>query len=366
MTAILDRYIYKELIPPFFFGIAMFTILFMATGPVFDMANLVIKFGVPILLVLKYAIVRIPSFIAFTIPMSVLLATLVAFGRLSVDHEMIAMKAGGISFYRILIPVFLFSLAATLICYLLNEKIGPESLYKARTIVSSREAQGHLPPLENIKFSSKTEDGLERITIARSFNEEDGIMHSPVINDYGQNGDLVRITHAERAVWKDNAWTLVNGESFQFDPKGVFQTRITFSKAEVHMQDPRQVSLLERSPDEMDNNLLRKTILVMEKDPSRDREQIRSLWVRFRIREALPFACLVFALVGAPSGIRPLRSTSSAGVAMSVFIILIYYFFVAVCKSLGEGGELPATLAAWMPNILFLILAGVFLVKEST
>src|SRR5438552_3556818 len=105
MMPILDRYIFRELASPFVFGIAIFTILFMATGPIFDMARLVIQDGVPALSVLEYALVRLPAFIAYTLPMSVLLATLVAFGRLSVDHEMIAMKAGGISFYRIIFPV---------------------------------------------------------------------------------------------------------------------------------------------------------------------------------------------------------------------------------------------------------------------
>lgn len=366
-AAILDRYIFKELLWPFLFGIAMFTVLFMATGPIFDMANLVIQYGVPFFTVVEYAIIRMPSFIALTIPMSVLLSTLVAFGRLSVDHEMIAMKAGGISFYRMLVPVVVFSVGATAVCYFLNAKLGPESLYKAKVIVESGRTAGHFPQLENIKFTSKSSDGTERITIARSFNEEDGIMHAPVINDYAKNGELMRITHAQQAFWKDNKWILVNGETFQFDEKGIFQSQLSFSSAELDLsQNPREVGMLERGPDEMDNALLKKTITLMERDPLRDKDEVRSMWVRYRLREALPFACLVFALVGAPSGIRPVRSTSSAGVAMSVFIILIYYFFVATFKSLGDHGTLSPFAAAWVPNIVFSAVGAGFLVKEGT
>lgn len=367
MLSIADRYLLKELIYPFLFGIALFTTLFMATGPIFDMANLVIQYGVPVWLVLKYAVVRIPSFLEFTVPMSVLLATLVAFSRLSVDHEIIAMKASGINFYRILIPVFIFAGLATGFCYVLNTKIAPESLYKAKVIVASRAAEGHLPPLENIKFSSATDGGGERITIAKHFNEQEGLMWGPVINDYAKNGILSRIIHAREARWQNSTWILVKGEIFQFDEKGMFQSHMTFSKAELNLpKTPREVGLLERSPDEMESPLLKKTIAMMEKDPEKDKDQIHAFWMRYHLRQALPFSCLVFALIGAPSGIRPVRSTSSSGVAMSVFIVLIYYFFVAVSNSLGEHGTLPAVAAAWIPNVFFFLVGSVLLVKETT
>jgi len=345
----------------------MFTILFMATGPIFDMANLVIQFGVPIRVVLEYALVRLPSFISFTVPMSVLLATLVAFGRLSVDHEMVAMKAAGISFFRILVPVLFFAIMATAISYELVTKIAPESLYMAKFIVAKNQSRHQFFPLNDIKLSSTTEDGLERITIAKSFDEATGVMQSPVINDYAKNGELVRITHAQEARYQGNVWTLSDGETFQFDEKGEFQSRMTFKDAELNLsRTPSQISLEERNSDEMPSNQLRKTILVMERDPMKDKHQIRSMWMKYRLRQALPFACLVFALVGAPSGIRPVRSSSSGGVAISVFIVLIYYFFVAVCNSLGEHGAIAPTIAAWFPNLFFLGLAGFFLFKEAT
>lgn len=366
-VAILDRYVFSELIPPFLFGIAVFTILFMATGPIFELANLVIKYGVPFWLVVKYAVIRLPSFVAYTLPMSMLLATLVTFGRLSTDHEIMAMKAGGVSFYRIFVPVLLFALMVCAASYWLDEKVGPESLYEAKVIVASHEQSGQLPPLQNIKLTSKTNDGLERITIAQSFDQQDGVMHGPVINDYAPSGNLLRITHAQEAIWSHNSWSLINGETFQFDQNGIFQSRMAFKKAVLDLDsDPRTVGLQERSPDEMQSSLLRKTIMLMEKDPMQDKDQLRSLWVTYHIRQALPFACLVFALVGAPSGIRPMRSGSQAGMATSVFIILIYYFFLAICKSLGEHGTLSAVAAAWLPNLVFCVVGGFSILKEAT
>lgn len=351
---------------PFFFGIAIFTVLFMATGPIFDMANLIIQYGVPFLDVLKYAAVRLPSFIAYALPMSVLLASLVTFSRLSGDQEMTAMKAGGISFYRLLVPVSLFAVITGGVSFLLNTEIGPECLYKAKIIAVSN-AKGHLPQFENIKLSSTSDDGLTRITIAKSFNEENGVMHSPVVNDYTKDGQLVRITHAQEARWENNTWVLVQGETFQIDANGITNSRLAFTQGQLYLpQTPHEVGLTERSPDEMTNPLLKQTIKVISQDPKRDPYQIRSLWGLYEIRQAVPFACVIFALIGAPSGIRPVRSSSSIGVAMSVFIILIYYFFLAICKSLGEHGTLSPFLAAWLPNFAFLALGITFLIKENT
>lgn len=367
VVKILDRYVFNELLSPFLFGMAMFTVLFMATGPIFDMANLVIAYGIPVRVVLEYALVRLPSFISFTVPMSVLLATLVAFGRLSMDHEMVALKGGGMSFFRIVVPALIFALLATALSYFLVTKLAPESLYMAKLIVAKNQNKHQFFPLQDIKFTSTTEDGLERITIAKSFDETTGVMQSPVINDYGKNGEIVRITHAQQAVWKNNTWTLDDGEIFQFDSKGDFQSRMTFQNASFNLShSPGQISLVERSPDEMVSSQLRKTIAIMERDPMKDKDQIRSLWMRYRLRQALPFACVVFALVGAPSGIRPVRSTSSSGVAMSVFIVLIYYFFVAIGNSLGEHGAVSPVIASWFPNVFFFGLAIFFLLKEAT
>lgn len=351
---------------PFLFGIAVFTILFMATGPIFDMANLIIQYGVPFLDVMKYAAVRLPSFIAYTLPMSVLLAGLIAFGRLSVDQEITALKAGGVSFYRLLVPLFTFAVFAAGISYLLNTYIGPESLYHAK-IIASENAKGHLPQIENIKLSSTTDDGLQRITIAKSFNEEDGMMRSPVVNDYTQDGNLLRITHAQEARWDGKSWELINGETLQFDSRGLLNSRMAFQTAQFYLpQTPHQVGLSERSPEEMSSPLLKQTIRVLQQDPKRDPNQIRMLRMMYEIRQAVPVACLIFALIGAPSGIRPVRSSSGIGVAISVLIVLIYYFFLAICNSLGDHGTLTPLIAAWLPNFVFLIVGAVFLMKEST
>jgi lipopolysaccharide export system permease protein len=367
IPSILDRYVFNELIPPFFFGIAIFTVLFMAAGPIFDMVNLIIKYRVPLFLVFEYALVQLPSFVAYALPMAVLLATLAAFSRFSGDHELEAMKAGGISFYRIIVPVLFFSSLVCLFSYYLYNQLGPECLYQAKVIIATDENQGQLPPLENIKFTSKTSEGLERITIAKSFDQQRGIMQGPVINDYAPNGNLIRITHAQQAIWKNQAWILVHGETFQFDETGTFQSRMAFKTAELNLQNtPKQVALLERSPDQMTSPQLRKTISQMERDPLHDADQIRDMWMHYYIRQALPFACLIFALLGAPSGIRPLRSSSQAGMATSVFVILLYYFAMAICKSLGEHGTLPLLEAAWLPNAAFLALGSWFLLKETT
>jgi lipopolysaccharide export system permease protein len=87
--------------------------------------------------------------------------------------------------------------------------------------------------------------------------------------------------------------------------------------------------------------------------------------VELHQRVAIPMASLVFALIGTPLGLSPHRSSSSTGLGFSIVIIFIYYIIMAVSTALGQGGAIPAVLAAWLPNIIG-IIAGVYLVRRAS
>ena len=104
---ILDRYILKELLGPFFFGICLFASILVGTGPLFRIAQYISQYGASLWTCVKLLVYSLPAIIALTFPMAMLLASLMAFGRLSSSSEIVAMKCGGLSFYRLATPVFL-------------------------------------------------------------------------------------------------------------------------------------------------------------------------------------------------------------------------------------------------------------------
>ena len=131
---ILDRYIWKELITPFFLGLFVFTFLLLIDR-IFDLTDLIINKGVPVHLVLMLLVYIAPAILVLTIPIGFLLAILIAFGRLSADMEVVAFKACGVSPLRLLRPVVIFGLGvAALTGYLMIDSV-PKTNYAFKSLV---------------------------------------------------------------------------------------------------------------------------------------------------------------------------------------------------------------------------------------
>ncbi|MBU4149913.1 MAG: LptF/LptG family permease, partial [Candidatus Omnitrophica bacterium] len=133
---ILRSYILKEITVVFFFSLLIFTFA-LVTGNMIKLADLVINKGINIILVGKLFLYLIPFLLSYTIPMSVLSAMLIVFGRLSSDNEIAAMRANGVNLYRLTIPLLIGGLVLSLFSIILNNRILPESHFTSRKIVKN-------------------------------------------------------------------------------------------------------------------------------------------------------------------------------------------------------------------------------------
>ncbi len=131
---ILRNYILKELFPPLILSLIIITFAFLI-GSMVKLADFVINKGVELIYVGKLFLYLIPKLMLYTIPMGVLTATLLAFGRLSSDNEITAMRATGINLYRISMPAIMLGLLISVISLPLNDKIVPKAHYKARMLI---------------------------------------------------------------------------------------------------------------------------------------------------------------------------------------------------------------------------------------
>ena len=132
---ILDRYILLELFVPFVFGIGLFTTLSLSIGVVFDLVRRVTDSQLSLTNALQMLVLRMPEFIGLSIPMSVLLASLIVYSRLVSDSESIALLASGISIYRLFFPTLMASLLMVGLCFFVNDFVTPEANYQATTIL---------------------------------------------------------------------------------------------------------------------------------------------------------------------------------------------------------------------------------------
>ncbi len=357
---LLDKYVLKELLYPFVFGVASFSSIFIASSLLFKVVKYMTNYGAPVGLVAKLFLYSMPEIINYTFPMSVLLASLMAFGKLSSSSEIVAMKSGGVSYYRIVAPVIVVGFIISMFSVIWAEKVVPPSKYAAKRILEV-EIKGDMKPRTQEQVVLKTWSGdILRVTYARLFDESTGVMKDITIEEFN-NHKLTRVQTAEQAKWENNSWTMENGTIYTVDEKNGITDKATFSKQVIPLNTtPRQVSWEQKDPDQMTLGELRGYIEILE----RRQQPTGPMWTEIFMRFAIPLASLVFALVGAPLGTQRQRSGSSIGLGISVLVIFVYYAIIAFTSGLGKGGVFPPFPAAMSSNIIFFI-AGIFMLRKA-
>ena len=351
----LDRFIFGELIGPFFFGLMAFTIIMVAGGLLFRIADLVIKNGVSLGIVVRLFLYYLPRMAATAIPMSCLLAALLGFNKLSANSELVALKSSGISFTRIIKPVFIMAFFVSIGAFFINETLVPVS-ERAAANVMAYEVFKQSPPVFKEKVFLKEESGgaLKRVIYVNKMDIKDGKMSDVIVQEF-EKGQLSRLVSAENGEWVDGSWWLEEGKVFEITKDKDVSLLFTFDKQALQLNlNPGEAARAARTPDEMTLNELFREISMMKQKGM----DVSKIVMILNLRFSVPWACLVLAIVGAAVGSRPQRSSSGMGLGLSAIIVFVYYVILSFTQSLGDAGYLHPVFAAWIANIVFLIIGG--------
>lgn len=351
----LDIYILKELAGPFFFGVAAFSSIMIGSSLLFQMARYLIDLNMPIELVSRLFLWELPGVIVLTFPMATLLATLLAFSRMSTNSEVIAFKAGGVSFWRMVVPVIIVGLIVSLSTIYINERIVPFAKFESRRLLYEFTHNAQVPTTQkHLTISQLTKKGvLDYILYAEKFDGQSRSMNKVSYQDLDDAGRVVAVITAKEARWLENQWIFFDGE-YVFFPAGD-QPVIMAKFAQYEMKDikrtPRQITLSERSkrPEELTLAELKEVIENKQAEGS----DVKKIQVSYYQRFSIPLSCLIFALLGAPLGLQPNRSGSSIGLGLSIIVIFIYYIVLTIGASIGQTGLISPIFGAWLPNLLF-------------
>ena len=349
----LDRFIFVELVGPFFFGLMAFTIIMVAGGLLFRIADLIIKNGVSLGIVIRLFLYYLPKMAAAAIPMSCLLAALLGFNKLSANSELVALKSSGISFNRIIRPVIILAFLVSIGAFFINETLVPVS-ERAAANVMAYEVYKQSPPVFKEKVFLKEESGgsLKRVIYVNRMDIKDGMMSDVVVQEF-ENGLLSRLVSAEKGEWIDGSWWLEEGKVFEITKENDVSLLFTFDKQALQLNlNPEEAARSSRTPDEMTLNELFREIEMMKQKGM----DVSKIVMIMNLRFSVPWACLVLAIVGAAVGSRPQRSSSGMGLGLSVIIVFDYYIILSFTQSLGDAGYLHPVFAAWIANIVFLII----------
>lgn len=361
MKRILSLYIIREIASVFLLGITVFTLILLM-GRLIKLTDLVISRGVPIADISRMILYLMPSFLVFTIPMAFLLAVLLAFGRLSADNEITVMKSGGLSMVQIMPPVVLCGMAAVLLT-LAASTIGVPWGNSAFKRISFEMLKQNVAVTIREKVFWDEIPGI--ILYTDQYDEQNHTLKGVIIHDGRDQARPMTIFAATGKVGctpnQQDICLVLNNGSIHAAGKGDEYRLINFGEYAMTVAGPDKAGGIGRNELDMGIGELRRQIGDPATSPATRLKMSAELQSRF----AFPFASLVFAVVAVPLGIQNRRSGKSAGFSVSIGILLAYYVLLSLLRTLAERGTLPAGLALWLPNMIFLALGWYFLRMAS-
>jgi len=375
---LIDRWLLGQIIPPMIFAISAFTVISLSVGVMFDLIRKIVEFGLPLFLALKVLFFSLPSFLVLSFPMAVLLSTLLAYGKLSSNSELLALKSLGIKTSRIISPAIALSIFMTGLTFYFNDNLVPASNKLAETtlragIGSSFSAEQGKDNIMFSRYGSRINSSNKKPTKINTFLThifyaswyENNIMEGVTVLDFSRE-DFQQILKAKTGKFdkKSSSWIFSEGSILSIDPSGQ-TSNIQFKEYTYpFVEGPMELAKVPKDATEMTLKQAIKAEKIYKK--TGNLKEVRRIKVRIQEKFTLPFACLVFGLIGSSLGSKSnLRSSKSQGFGLSIILILIYYVMSFIFSSFGVKGILPPIFAAWLP-VLISLLGGIYLLKKSS
>ncbi len=382
--AVIDRYFLRELVQPFVLGIALFT-FFLIIDRIYHLTELVITKGVPFYLVLQLLGFMLPQFLTHTIPMALLVAVLIAGGRLAADLEIVAFKAAGVSLFRLFLPVLLAALLAAsatgALTLVLNPLANHEFQAQLFKILQTRAVSGLKERVFNTGFG-------DMVIYVEEISASQVSLRGVIVSDERDPKITRIITAREGRLLTDEVtkritlrlidggvneadvapveppWQLVNEGPFGGAASASRYRFTAFSIYDMNLavQSPlRTAAKLDKPERDLGLAELRRRIEELRDDAY----QRRPYEVELHKRLSLPVAALVFALLGFPLAVRSHRGGRSIALVGTLGIIVTYYLLQSSLESVSLRLRLPVWAAIWAPNVLFASVGGTLLVLTA-
>jgi len=365
MGRTLHRYVFLQVLAPFAAGLALFTFILLIAR-IMKLVEMVVNRGVPALEILRVFSYILPAFLEVTVPMALLLACLLACGRLSADSEITAMKAAGLSLYQIATPIAAFACLVFVLSLFLSIYARPwgNSALKSAIfdLARTRATVGLKEHVFNDEFR-----GL--VIYVEDIEPPGNNLLRLLISDRRQSGEENTVVAKRGVLVADEDDRSVNLRLFD---GVIFTSRASeqgYHKTDFNVYDVNlnlgealgQLEMRQREPSELPLADLRQRIATLraEGDPARAER------VEMARRLSIPFAALVFAVIGVPLGLQPVRAVRSRGLAVSLVVILAYYLMLSAAETLGTQGRAPITLAMWTPNLVLAVIGVVLFLRQA-
>ena len=346
---LLDRYIANEFWQPLLFGVGIVTGVWFGADQLKTIFNLVMRSGVPWNMAFMILGLHLPEIIVITIPIGVLLATLLVFNRLSSDSELIALRTSGISFYRIMVAPLILGVVTSVVSFGINEAIVPAANKTAKKLEFVALYKSELPSGQtNFTYMERGRNmRLSRVFYIGYYDKN--FLKNVIILDFTRD-KLLQLIAASSGFLDHGEWQLDQGRTYVLGGDSDITRILQFKKLILPGVKNAQSALDmgHVAPKDMNMMELWHYINILKASNAID----KSLLVRFYQKFSQPLACLIVALAGAPLGLLGRRSRSNLGLIYSAAFVFLYYVLQSSSGALGEAGRIDPALAAWMPNMV--------------
>ena len=369
MIKILHKYIVKEFISSFFFGLMVFSTILLF-DQIFQLIDLFLSKGVSLFIIAQLFVLIMPNILSLTIPMAILFGVLLSYGRFSEDNEITVMKATGINYKTLSMPVIVFVCFISLGLIYFNHYLSPLTHMNFRNIYKQILTTSPLA-----KFNEKTITKVGNYNIyAHKVNSKDNTLAGVNIYKFVDEKDENKKEDDKNSVpWRiasSSATIKVNrnivylelfdGYWQMSDPKKVdSMIHMNFGRYEFAIPFGDSVDFSDVSLKELTSDKLREKISKTDKKDSVIYTYTNEYWFRW----ILAIAPIVFALIAIPIGIMAGKGGKAIGFGMSLVVIFVYYMFLVIALNVGEKGYVPSCYIMWLPNIV-LTIAGLFLFRK--
>jgi lipopolysaccharide export system permease protein len=355
---ILSKYITRQLTITLFLTLGVFTFVLLLARMLKQLSDLLVNRHVGFEVVGWFVVLLMPYVLSFSLPMAILAATLLVFGRMSADNEITAMRASGIGLGRVAAPVILVSVLMSAVCFYLNASVAPQCRFKFRTLFLQLSVDNPMALLEEGTYIKDFPGYV--VYVGR---KKANIIEDVSLYQLDTNGNVVASLRAQKGLVKGDPVT----RKLLLDLYNV-RGDLRNDPTDVHKISPGTTAL--RYPVELDIGQAFRQASMSRRLPdlvfSELREEIRSLRAKgiypsaalmeAHQRIAGAIACVAFTLIAIPLGIKTSRRETSVGIALSLGLALIWYLVMVFANTMRNRPQFYPEAILWMPNLTFELL----------
>ncbi len=358
---LIDKYILQNILTPLAYCLLAFLMLFIIFD-LFSNFSDFIEASTPLPTVLKFYLFLVPSVLIFIVPISLLLAILYGLSHLTRNNELTAMRASGVSLYRLMIPIICIGLFASISVAIINETIAPWSAYWTNQFVQAQRYDGEISfyITSNLPFKNPT---ARRDWMIGAFNRQTYEMSRIEVfqeNEDRTGGQRIRATGGR---WLDGQWWFIEATIQEVDerghPMGMPRTVARMPMMEF-TESPRDFINVTKDPQYLSSRELLDYIAAHQHLSS---ETLARYTVDLHYRLAMPWISLIVTLLGLPIGSHTGRKGALGGIAIALGLFFSFYVLINLGMALGKKGVVFPWLSVWLPNIIYLII-GIVLVRR--